>query len=138
MKVVVDTNVIVSGLNFPGNERRVLDLARRGKYDLYLSGVIFEELAGVLRRKFRWDDGATTRAMRLVRAVATVTEPPRRACVIEGNQAGNRILDCAIAASADYLATGDRRRLLPLRGHMGTRIVSAARFLSIAESVGPT
>ncbi len=36
MRVVLDTNVIISGLNFPGNERMVLDLARRARFDLYL------------------------------------------------------------------------------------------------------
>ena len=53
MRVVLDTNVIVSGLNFPGNERLVLELALRGRFELYLST---EEAAGVLRRKFDWDE----------------------------------------------------------------------------------
>ena len=37
MRVILDTNVIVSGLNFPGNERLVLELALRGRFELYLS-----------------------------------------------------------------------------------------------------
>ena len=40
MKVVLDTNVIVSGLNFPGNERSVLELALRGRFEFYLSRFI--------------------------------------------------------------------------------------------------
>ena len=40
MRVVLDTNVIVSGLNFLGNERLVLELALRGWFDLYLSTFI--------------------------------------------------------------------------------------------------
>ena len=40
MRVVLDTNVIVSGLNFPGNERLVLELAFRGRFELYLSPFI--------------------------------------------------------------------------------------------------
>jgi len=53
MKVVLDTNVIVFGLNFPGNERHVLDLARRGRYELCLSLFILQEVSGALVRKFR-------------------------------------------------------------------------------------
>ena len=56
MRVVLDTNVIVSGLNFPGNERLVLELARRGRFDLCLSPFILEEVAGVLAHKFGWDE----------------------------------------------------------------------------------
>ena len=52
MRVVLDTNVIVSGLNFPGNERLVLELALRGRFELCLSPFILEEAAGVLTRKF--------------------------------------------------------------------------------------
>ena len=50
MRVVLDTNVIVSGLNFPGNERLVLELALRGRFELCLSPFILEEVAGVLGR----------------------------------------------------------------------------------------
>ena len=37
MRVVLDTNVIVSGLNFPGNERLILEVALRGRFQLCLS-----------------------------------------------------------------------------------------------------
>ena len=37
MRVVLDTNVIISALNFPGNEPMVLELALRGRFEFYLS-----------------------------------------------------------------------------------------------------
>ena len=58
MRVVLDTNVIVSGLNFPGNERLVLELALRGRFELYLSPFILEEVGGVLGGKFGWEKWA--------------------------------------------------------------------------------
>ncbi len=57
MRVVLDTNVIVSGLNFPGNERLVLELALRGRFQMYLSPFILEEVEGVLGSKFGWIPG---------------------------------------------------------------------------------
>ena len=50
MRVVLDTNVIISALNFPGNERLVLELALRGRFEFYLSRFILEAAAGVLVR----------------------------------------------------------------------------------------
>ena len=55
MRVVLDTNVLVSALNFPGNERLVLEFGMRGRFEFYLSPFVLQEVAGVLVRKFGWD-----------------------------------------------------------------------------------
>ena len=125
MSVVLDTNAIVSGLNRPSNERRVLDLALRGRFELYLSPFILEEVAGVLVRKFGWTDKRSSQALRAIGHAATVIEAPRLLETIEGGHADNRILESAAAATADYLVTGDRRHLLPLEEHGGARILNA-------------
>ena len=130
MRVVLDINVVVSALNFPGNERLVLELALRGRFEFYLSRFILEEVAGVLVRKFEWGEERTTEAVLVLETAANVIEPPQLPEVIEGGHADNRVLDCAAAASADYLITGDRRHLLPIGEHRGARIVNAPRFLS--------
>lgn len=131
MRVVLDTNVVVSGLNFPGNERLVLELALRGRFELYLSSFILEEVAGVLGRKFGWAEDRVRQSRRSLEKAATVIEPSRFPDVIEANEADNRILECAMEAVADYLITGDRRHLLPLGEHRGVRILNAPRFLSV-------
>ena len=78
MRVVLDTTVIVSGLNFPGNERLALELALRGRFELCLSPFILEEVFGVLGRRFDWTEERSSQALRAL----------------------------GDAASADYLATG--------------------------------
>ena len=133
MRVVLDTNVIVSGLNFPGNERLVLELALRGRFELYLSPFILEEVAGVLGRKFGWAEGHSVQALTTLSNASTVIDPQRLPEVIEGDHADNRILECAVEAFTDYLVTGDRRHLLPLGEHQGARILNAPRFLSALE-----
>ncbi len=130
MRVVLDTNVIISGLNFPGNERMVLELALRGRFELFLSWFILGEVSGVLTRKLGWDQERTLRAVSTLQNAATIVEPPRLDEVIAGGHADNRVLECAVAANADYLVTGDRRHLLPIGEHRGTTIVNAPRFLS--------
>ena len=130
MRVVLDTNVIISALNFPGNERMVLELALRGRFELFLSWFILGEVSGVLTRKFGWGQEQAVRAITTLQNAATVIEPPRLEEVIEGGHADNRVLECAVAANADYLVTGDRRHLLPIGEHRGTTIVNAPRFLS--------
>ena len=135
MRVVLDTNVIISALNFPGNERLVLELALRGRFEFYLSRFILEEAAGVLVRKFGWDEERTAQAIRVIENAAIVIEPLRLPDVIEESHADNRVLERAVAGRADYLVTGDRQHLLPIGEHQGTRIINAPRFLSALEQV---
>ena len=133
MRVVLDTNVMISGLNFRGNEERVLDLARRGRFDLYLSPFILTEASSVLLRKFGWENEATERALERLQEAATLVEPRPGPPVVEGNVGDNRVLECAVEAAADFLVTGDRRHLLPLGEHQCVTIVNAPRFLSGLE-----
>ena len=50
--------------------------------------------------------------------------------MIPGGHSDNRVLECAVAANADYLVTGDRRHLLPIGEHGEMGILNAPRFLS--------
>lgn len=134
MRVVLDTNVIASGLNFPGNERIVLDLARRGRFEWCSSPFILQETVGVLEREFGREGGQMDGVLATLRNRATFLDPDRTPSTIEGNEADNRILACAVEASADYLVTGDRRYLLPLERIMGVRIVNAPVFLNSLEA----
>ncbi len=122
--------MIIFALNFPGNERLVLELALRGRFELYLSRFIIGEVAGVLSGKFGWEEERTTQVIQILGNAATLIEPPQLSEVIDGGHPDNRVLDCAIAASANFLITGDRRHLLPIGEHRGTRIMNAPRFLS--------
>ena len=130
MRVVLGTNVSVSGLNFHGNERLVFDLARRRRFDLYLSPFILSEASAVLVRKFGWSDGEAALALAGLQDVATIIEPVRRKPVIEGSEGDNRVLECAVEAAADFLVTGDRRHLLPLGVYQEVTVLNAPRFLS--------
>ena len=49
----------------------------------------------------------------------------------------DKVLECAVVASATHIVTGDRKHLLPLGSYHGIRIVSPAEFLSTTESTAP-
>lgn len=135
MRVVLDTNVVVSGLNFPGNERLVLEYGRRGRFDLVLSSFILAEVSGVLQRKFGWSEPRASRAIDVLRDGAMMVEPSEVPDAVAAGHADNRILACAAEAGADYLVTGDRRHLLPIGEYRGARIVRAPEFLATLERV---
>ena len=89
----------------------------------------------MLTRKFGWDEERSSQALRALGNAGTVIYPRRLPEVIGGGHADNRILECAVEASADYLVTGDRRHLLPIGEHEGAKILNAPRFLSMLGHV---
>lgn len=134
VRAVIDTNVIVSGLNFPGNERQILNLGHEGKIEAYLSLFILEEVERVLQRKFSWTPAEAESALRAIRSWATIIQPRIQVSVIQRDKADNRILECASESEAHYLVTGDQRDLRPLKEFEGVRIVSPVEFLEILGS----
>lgn len=110
IRVVLDTDVVVSAhLNDEGYERHVLDLVLAGKLQLAVSEAILAEYEGVLRRpKFAIAAKQVARSMRLLRSVARMVRP-QRALTITRDPSDNRFLECAEAARADYLVTGNKR-----------------------------
>jgi uncharacterized protein len=130
LRVVLDTNVIVSGVNFfGGNEFQGLLLAFQGRINLYLSPSILAEVEEILRTKFRWPAGRLERTLALLQEWATVVQPTVEVTAVEGDEDDNRILECCLECNAQYLVTGDQRDLLPLQTIQGTRIINAATFL---------
>jgi putative PIN family toxin of toxin-antitoxin system len=110
IRVVLDTNVVVSAhLNSEGYERSVLDLALSGKLRMFVSEAILREYESVLRRpKFRLKPSDISRSLRLLRSAARVVAPYGRLNAAR-DPGDNRFLECAEAARADYLITGNKR-----------------------------
>ena len=135
IKVVTDTNVLVSGLIGPGNERRVMELGALRLIDVFLSQHILNELTNVLTMKLHRSPERTERETAAIRRWATIVEPSESVSIISRKPSDNRILECCLEAGADYLITGDKRDLLPLASFHGTVIVNAAGFLGIFDAL---
>jgi putative PIN family toxin of toxin-antitoxin system len=132
MRLVLDTNVLLSALAFPGSKPdQVLQRIRRGEVELFLSSFILTELERILRDKLRFTKRQTDERVAVIRRMATLVEPTERIALVAAKDDDNRILECAVAARADYLVTGDKEHLLPLRSIGGIQIVTAATFLEL-------
>ena len=130
MKVVFDTNVLVAALVFPGGRGEEALLRILGERDeLYLSRAILDELLSVLARKFARDAEELSRAAVLLGEISTLVKPARRVKALPDDP-DNRILECAAAAGADAIVTGDRA-MLALEAYAGARILRLADYLAM-------
>ena len=114
--MVVDTNVFISRLFWYGAPRKVLDAARNKQIELYTSGSLLAELDDVLQRDklAKQLASADLEANDLVlgyAALAKVVKPTSVVYEVVEDPDDNAVLECAIAAQADVIVSGDNHLL---------------------------
>lgn len=126
IRAVYDTNVIVSGTLRVGSIPASLVAWAMAKHvQLFISPPTFAEYAEVLKRpKFGFKTEDVDRFLRDLRRAAVMVYPTQRVAKTL-HEPDNRFLECAQAARADYLVTGDKRHF-PFLEFGGTKIVSPA------------
>lgn len=132
MRIVLDTNLLVSGvISSGGLPRRLLDAAKAGEFELCTSETLLAELLEVLSRaKFATrlsqagltPEGIVDDLRRIAVVVPTPATPPP---VVSTDPDDDHVIAAAVAGAADLIASGDKRDLLPLGNHLGIPIVSA-------------
>ena len=131
IRVVLDTNVLVSALiKTQGAEAAALDFATQHLALLCVSEPVLAEYSEVLKRpRLRLDRVRVLWVLEFIGREGLVVAPSVRltACPDEPD---NRFLECADAASADYLVTGNKRHFP--ENWKSTRIVNARDFLRYA------
>jgi putative PIN family toxin of toxin-antitoxin system len=128
MRIVADTNVIVSALVFGGVPRRVLELADSGVCELFYSEAIQLEVRRVLVEKFVWSDAKVDEVLPGLWRMGELVIPRFKVNVVSDDADDNRILECALSASAIFIVSGDRH-LLRLGRYKSMSIVSPREFL---------
>lgn len=133
MRIVLDTNVVVSGLLWDGPPARLIDLAQAGEIQLFTSRALLAELARILRRaKFVRPiavSGATLEELVLGYAETTsVIVPASTSSIVIADRDDDQVIACALAATADLIVSGDAH-LLNLKRYRQITIVSAVEAL---------
>ena len=130
MRIVLDTNVIVSGLLVPeGACGKVLRILERHGIVLLTSQVLLDELTHTLRKKIGYTADDAAQVIKEMRRVADVVLPTTHVDVVRHDPTDNHVLECAHDGRADCLVSGDKKHLLPLRFFRGIPIITAAELL---------
>ena len=133
-KVVLDTNVVISGLLWTGAPRKILEAADEERLFLFTSRELLEELAYVLRRQ-KFKVALAKRGVdfkdvlgQIVRLARLVVPKPFSEVVIAQDPSDDMVLACAVTAAADVIVSGDEH-LLALKRFRGIPILSPSAFL---------
>jgi putative PIN family toxin of toxin-antitoxin system len=131
LRLVIDTNVIVSAALKPqGLQRVVLILAVTKPARLYVSQPILDEYSELLARSMLYiRKGIRAQILQMIRNRSFLVSPQRQ-LEIASDPDDNFFLECAEAARADYLITGNLKHFP--RCWRSTKVISSHEFIAIA------
>ena len=131
MKVVIDTNVFVSALfSAHGTPRRIIDLWKTSEITLCITKEILEEYIDVLRRFDFIEKHELKRLLDLFKKRMNLIfiAFTSSLSVIKDDPGDNKFIECAVAAKAQYIISGDKH-LKALKVYRNIKIVSPSEFL---------
>ncbi len=107
-RVVLDTNIIVSGLGWRGAPHDIVRACLDHRHELVSSPDLLVEVDRVLRYpKFRFSSSEILDYLALLTAAAEIVRPDFQLAVIEADPTDNRVLECALAGGAEAIVSGD-------------------------------
>lgn len=133
-KVVLDTNVFISGLILPKSiPSKILDLWRENKFILVASPKILQELNKALHypkilKFYKIKEKTIKDLIESIAKTSIVVFDEKIVEVIKEDPDDNKFLSCAISAKADFIVSGDKH-LLKIKEFQGIPILKPRDFL---------
>jgi uncharacterized protein len=131
LKVVFDTNVIVSGALYEQSlPALLLSLGLEDKLRFFVSPALLNEYEAVLKRPcFKFEHKEITELLEKITQKAVMVTPKKELKILRADESDNRILECALKAKADFIITGNRRHF-PFEEFKGSKIVTPREFIN--------
>jgi len=131
LKVVLDTNILVSAWLWEGNESKIVELIENGLVIGYTSPLLIREFEKVMNYpKFRLSEEEIASATGYYQIILRTIEPKTMVNIIRDDPEDNRVLDCALSAKANAIITGDKH-LLALGRFKNIKILTSTEFLRL-------
>lgn len=136
MKVVIDTNVVVSGTFWTGNSFEVIKIVLEGKATLIVSVPILKEYDKILNSEEILDKTTAYQKARIevihkILSRAVIVEPKEKFEIVKDDLDDNKFLDAAIEGSANFIISRDKKHLLVLKKFNNIPIISPEEFLKL-------
>lgn len=131
LRVVIDTNVLISAALKPsGRQALVMELVALRAVEMFISEPILAEYREVFSRpKFsRIDRKDVSRLLAMIESEATTVTPTEQ-LANSRHDSDNRFYECADAAAADYIVTGNNKHFT--KPHKNTKIITGRQLLEL-------
>ncbi|MBI2499544.1 putative toxin-antitoxin system toxin component, PIN family [Candidatus Woesearchaeota archaeon] len=127
IRVLPDTNIIISSVFWSGKPYEVIRKGILGEYQLVISVEILDEVVDKLRNKFQFPEENIKELVDILMNYCLIIDVISKFDVIRDKN-DNKIVECAFDGKVDYIVTGDPD-LLDLKEFKGIKIINANEFL---------
>ena len=128
MRLVVDTNVLISGAFYPGPSSRVLDACVRGEFQIVLPPEIIDEYTRVGEEFSRKRPNVPfARLLDILISTALLVQAPPLPTPVCEDPDDDKFIACAPAGNAKVITSGDKH-LLSVSGYAGIEVLRPRRF----------
>ena len=133
MKVVLDTNVFISGIFWTGESHNAILAWKEGKFDLVTSPQTVSELVKILSDfKIRLPHDMIKEWSDLIVRNSIVVEPKEKISAVKDDPTDDIFIEAAVAGSADFIVSQDKE-VLKLKEFRGIKIVTPEEFNKICS-----
>jgi uncharacterized protein len=130
-RVILDTNVLLSGIFFGGVPGRILAAWRYDRFELVLSPAIlveYRDAGAALAARHPGIDAPLQALLVLITQTATIVDAPALLTEVSADPDDDKFLACAIATPESLIVSGDKH-LLRVSGWGGLAIVTPRQFV---------
>ena len=133
MKVVLDTNIFISGIFWKGSSDKVITNWREGKFTLVTSLEAVSEIIKVLKDfKIKLSDEMIKEWVDLIVRNSMIVEPKEKIDAVKDDPKDNIFIETAVAGNVDYIVSQDNH-LLKLKEFRGIKIITPEEFNKICK-----
>ncbi len=127
MNIVIDTNIVISGIFFGGYPRKILEAVNEKKFCAYAATAIIDEYYEIINEMIERKYGKINIPV-LSHLISKIKIIPLLSCVnLCRDPDDNKFLECALDASAQYIISGDKD-LLDIKTFENIQIIEAKSF----------
>lgn len=131
VKVVIDTNILISAMGFGGKPREILLQALEKKIQVIISPILLAEFFEVINKKFPKLDSKLFVVEKKIKKSFIVVQP-KISLSISRDEDDNRVIEAALEGNCDFIITGDKD-LLDLGKYKRIKIVTSEEFLKLLK-----
>lgn len=131
LKVVLDTNILISAIAFGGRSEEVLNLVLDEKIIAVSSPVLLAEFQEVYKKKFPLKSADFELTLESIEEIFKIIRPKKSLKIVR-DEDDNRVLEAAVEGECQYIITGDKD-LLSLQKFKGIKILTPDKFLKEVE-----
>jgi len=133
MKVTVDTNFLISATQWDYSvAHKLLKKFILSDAEIFTTQDILDETAEVLERDFEYSKGDAENIIEKILLFAKLIKTKQKIDVVKDDPDDNKVIECAIESSSDYIITYDKH-LLKLKDYKGIKIITPEEFNKIGN-----